>query len=144
MFLLRRAAPRIPRHQLGPAPTLTKAATMSTFTLPNSNIRVHSIPDLTQEDLLAFPAFKTWLSTLQHSLQRQQSTSHEFHHDPYILREIHIQSVDRFGGGRLGFVKLKADVCNARGESLPGSVFLRGRSVGMLVSRASYLFPLSS
>lgn len=106
---------------------------MSTFTIPGSNLRVNSTPDLIQDDLLSFPAFKTWISTLQHSLARQQNPSHEFHRDPYILRQIDIQSIDRFGGGRLGFVKLKADVSNARGENLPGSVFLRGGSVGMLV-----------
>ena len=117
---------------------------MATFTIPNSDTRINSIPDLSQDELLSFPAFKVWFSTFQRSLQRQQSPSHEFHHDPYVLRQIHIQSVDRFGGGRLGFVKLKADVCNARGESLPGSVFLRGGSVGMLVSLLPFSLPLRS
>ena len=107
---------------------------MSTFTLPGSDTRVTSTPDLTKEDLLSFPAFKNWVSTLQRSLARQQHPSHEFHHDPYILRSIDIQCIDRFGGGRLGFVKLRADVSNNSGEKLPGSVFLRGGSVGMLVS----------
>ncbi|KAJ5573911.1 uncharacterized protein N7459_008338 [Penicillium hispanicum] len=111
----------------------TRAATMTTFTIPGSDTRVNTIPDLTQQDLLSFPAFQNWISTLQRSLQRQQSPSHEFHHDPYVLRDIDIQSIDRFAGGRLGFVKLKANVSNARGESLPGSVFLRGGSVGMLL-----------
>lgn len=134
---------------------------MSTFTLPESQTRVNSIPDLAKEDLLSFPAFKVWISTLQHSLKRQEISSHEFHGDPYILRKIDVQSIDRFGGGRLGFVKLKADVSNSQGESLPGSVFLRGGSVGMLVSGFDssphdqqnpnpvfdityYLFPVSS
>lgn len=112
----------------------TSPATMSTFTLPDSNTSVTSTPDLSEDDLLAFPAFKIWITTLQHSLARQQNPSHEFHADPYILRKIDVQSIDRFGGGRLGFVKLKADVSNRAGEKLPGSVFLRGGSVGMLVS----------
>ena len=111
----------------------TAPANMSTFTVPGSNTRVTSIPDLPQSDLLSFPAFKIWFATLQRSLARQQAPAHEFHRDPYILRSIDIQSIDRFGGGRLGFVKLKADVSNAGGERLPGSVFLRGGSVGMLV-----------
>ncbi|KAJ5104873.1 hypothetical protein NUU61_002220 [Penicillium alfredii] len=106
---------------------------MSTFTLPGSNLPVNSTPDLSREDLLAFPAFKVWIATLQRSLARQQHPSHEFHHDPYVLRKMDIQSVDRFGGERLGFVKLKAEVSNAQGENLPGSVFLRGGSVGMLL-----------
>jgi ADP-sugar diphosphatase len=49
------------------------------------------------------------------------------------LRSITIQAIDRFGPKRLGFVKLTADVSNSAGESLPGAVFLRGPSVGMMV-----------
>lgn len=45
-----------------------------------------------------------------------------------------MQCVDRFGGGRIGFIKLKAEVSNEAGEKLPGSVFLRGGSVAMLVT----------
>lgn len=116
-----------------------KTAKMSTFTIPNSNLHVNSIPDLSQNDLLSFPAFKVWITTLQQSLARQEHPSHEFHTDPYVLRKIDIQAVDRFGGGRLGFIKLKAEVSNGQGETLPGSVFLRGGSVGMLVS--CRLFP---
>lgn len=126
-----------PALQRQPRPsTLTpRQVTMSTSsTLPDSNLNITSTPDLTRDDLLTFPAFKIWISTLQHSLARQQNPSHEFHGDPYMLRKIDVQAVDRFGGGRLGFVKLKADVSNGAGEKLPGSVFLRGGSVGMLVS----------
>ncbi|OJJ80210.1 putative NUDIX family hydrolase [Aspergillus glaucus CBS 516.65] len=107
---------------------------MSTFTIPNhSNLTVTTTPDLSQDDLLQFPAFKIWLSTVQRSLERQQNPKHEFHKDPYVLRKIDIQSVDKFKGGRLGFVKFRADVSNSQGEGLPGSVFLRGGSVGILL-----------
>lgn len=44
-----------------------------------------------------------------------------------------MQSYDLFGGRRVGFLKLQADVANSAGESLPGAVFLRGPSVAMLV-----------
>ena len=90
---------------------------------------------LTEQHLRSFPAFKTWLLTLQHSLSLQYSNMHHpFHNEPYLLRGIEIQAADYFGGGKkLGFVKLKADITNANGERLPGSVFLRGGSVGMLV-----------
>ncbi|KAJ5833494.1 hypothetical protein N7474_001805 [Penicillium riverlandense] len=115
-----------------PATRLDRAV-MSTFTVPGAQIPIKSTPDLSQEDLLSFPAFKIWIETLQRSLARQHHPTHEFHHDPFVLRQIDIQSIDRFGGGRLGFVKLKADVSNSHGESLPGSVFLRGGSVGMLL-----------
>lgn len=113
----------------------TAAAAMSTFTLPHSHpeVSVHLTSDLEKDQLLSFPAFKTWLSTLQHSLALQKNESHTFHSSPYQLRKIDVQSVDFFGGGRLGFVKLKAEISNDHGESLPGSVFLRGGSVGMMV-----------
>ena len=111
------------------------AATMSTFILPKSSpeIPVNLTPDLSQDQLLSFPAFKTWISTLQHSLSAQTQKSQTFHSNPYKLRKIDIQSVDFFGGSRIGFVKLKAEVSNDAGEKLPGSVFLRGGSVGMMV-----------
>jgi ADP-sugar diphosphatase len=49
------------------------------------------------------------------------------------LRSIKVQAVDFFGGERLGFVKLKAEISNDNGEALPGSVFLRGGSVALLL-----------
>ncbi|KAG9717407.1 hypothetical protein KCU73_g15376, partial [Aureobasidium melanogenum] len=108
---------------------------MSTFTLPGSSPEcpVHLTDDLTKEQLLSFPAFKNWSETLQHSLKQQKSKSHTFHEAPYKLRRIDIQSVDFFGGERIGFIKFKAEVSNDNGEKFPGSVFLRGGSVAMLV-----------
>lgn len=108
-------------------------AAMSTFTLPNINpeVPVHLTQDLSQEQLLSFPAFKTWISTLQHSLSTQQNTSHTFNSTPYKLRSIELQSVDFFSGKRIGFIKLKAEVSNDKGETLPGSVFVRNCSVPM-------------
>ncbi|KAL4943394.1 hypothetical protein BDV06DRAFT_221233 [Aspergillus oleicola] len=107
---------------------------MSTSTnILSDSLPVSCPPELSREALSQFPAFRVWFSTLQRSLSRQQHPSHEFHKDPYVLRKIDVQAVDFFGGGRLGFVKLKADVSSGGGESLPGSVFLRGGSVGMLL-----------
>lgn len=126
---------------------LTLTMSFSTFTIPrnldhngSATLPVSCPADLSREDLLRFPAFRIWLTTLQHSLSRQQQPSHEFSKDPYVLRKIDIQSVDRFGGGRLGFLKFKAEVSNENGETLPGSVFLRGGSVGMLVSGLPSLY----
>ena len=112
---------------------------MSTFTLPDTSpeVRVNLAQDLQKDQLLSFPAFKSWISTLQHSLSLQKNPAHTFSSAPYKLRSINIQAVDFFGGGRLGFVKLKAEVSNDNGESLPGSVFLRGGSVAMMVRRAA-------
>ncbi|KAL8874579.1 MAG: hypothetical protein Q9174_000106 [Haloplaca sp. 1 TL-2023] len=109
---------------------------MSTFTIPNRDpeeVTVNLCNNLSKEQLLSFPAFQTWLSTLQHSLSGQEGTSHTFHAAPYKLRSIDIQAVDFFGGKRVGFVKFQAHLSNDQGERLPGSVFLRGGSVGMMV-----------
>ncbi|KAG7009403.1 nudix hydrolase 14, chloroplastic [Physcia stellaris] len=108
---------------------------MSTFTLPNTSpeVPVRLTQDLQKDQLLSFPAFKNWLSTLQHSLSLQNNENHTFNAAPYKLRKIDIQSVDFFGGGRIGFIKLMSEVSNDQGEKLPGSVFLRGGSVGMLL-----------
>jgi ADP-sugar diphosphatase len=105
---------------------------MSTFTLPGP-VTVRSIPEISEDQLCSFPAFQTWLKTLRHSLALQAHEFHSFHTAPYELRSITIQSCDHFGGKRLGFLKLKAEVTNANGEYLPGSVFLRGGSVCMLL-----------
>jgi ADP-sugar diphosphatase len=112
--------------------------TMATtsFDLPNttSSIKVTHPTSLSQDQILKFTAFKTWLNTLQHSLTLQKSrTNHPFHKTPYSLKSIEIQTVDFFGGSRLGFLKLRAEVSNDEGEKFPGSVFLRGGSVAMLV-----------
>jgi len=39
---------------------------MSTFNLPNSEVSVSLVDDLSQEELLNFPAFKARLSLLTH------------------------------------------------------------------------------
>ncbi|CEL04746.1 Putative Nucleoside diphosphate-sugar hydrolase of the MutT [Aspergillus calidoustus] len=109
------------------------STTTSTPGIGLGSLPISCPKELPKDDLLRFPAFRAWFDTLQHSLSQQQQPSHEFHKDPYVLRGIEVQAVDFFGGGRLGFVKLKADVSNAGGERLPGSVFLRGGSVGMLL-----------
>jgi len=108
---------------------------MPTFTLPGTSppVPVKLTKDISEEQLLSFPAFSTWLSALQKSLDQQRSSTHPFHSQPYLLRGIEVQSCDYFGAKRLGFIKLKADVSNDNGEWLPGAVFLRGGSVAMLL-----------
>ena len=109
------------------SPCKSHFATMSIFTLPiwKPEVPVTLTSDLSQEQLLSFPAFKTWISTLQHSLSTQQNKSHTFHSAPFKLRKIQVQSVDFFGRGRVGFIKLKAEISNDDVEKLPGSVFVR-------------------
>ncbi|KND89121.1 Nudix hydrolase 14, chloroplastic [Tolypocladium ophioglossoides CBS 100239] len=104
-----------------------------------------SLPDgITKDQLQSFRPFKDWIATLNKSLGLQTQSSHPFHSDPYALRSITIQSVDRFGGGRLGFVKLTAAISNAAGESLPAAALLRGPSVAMLVMLIPDDAPLES
>ncbi|KJZ75194.1 hypothetical protein HIM_05388 [Hirsutella minnesotensis 3608] len=97
------------------------------------NIPIALPEGITREQLGTFRPFNDWVTTLKRSLGLQTSTSHPFHGDPYALRSITIQAFDRFGGGRLGFVKLTASVSNDAGETLPAAALLRGPSVGMLV-----------
>jgi ADP-sugar diphosphatase len=146
----RRSSPRTT-----PSPPLKKAKkshaeNMATFTLPNTDVPVKLIEGLSEEELLAFPAFKVsiiplfipslisltlaqkWIQTLQLNMSLQSNPSHEYHKSPYVLRDIRIQSVDRFGK-RIGFLKLVANITNSEGEFLPGAIFLRGASVGMMV-----------
>jgi hypothetical protein len=115
------------------ARSLTRMA--SSFNLPDweTPVPIHLTSNLSQEQLLSFPAFSTWTSTLRHSLTLQQNMSHPFHSSPYKLRRIDIQCADFFGGQRLGFIKLTATITNDKDEKLPGSVFLRGGSVAILV-----------
>lgn len=72
------------------------------------------------------------MERLQSNLGLQSQSSHEFHSTPYALRSIKVQSIDRWGP-KIGFIKIIASVTNNGGESLPGAVFLRGASVGMMV-----------
>lgn len=88
-------------------------------------------PSFTQAMLT--PSTQNWISTLRHNLSLQTQSGHEFNSSPYELKSIKIQSIDKFSSSQIGFIKLKAEIQNKDDESLPGSVFLRGPSVGMLI-----------
>jgi ADP-sugar diphosphatase len=93
-----------------------------------------SLPsNLSKDNLLQFPAFRDWLTRVLHNLDLQKNPAHTFHSNPYKLLEIDVQAADWFGSKKLGFVKIQAKVENDRQDSLPGAVFLRGGSVGILV-----------
>src|SRR5947199_10331924 len=72
--------------------------TMPTFVLPNTRVTATLNPDITREQLLGFPAFKNWLSSLEHSISLQDSDKHAFNASPYKLQRINVQAVDWFGG----------------------------------------------
>ncbi|KAI5795109.1 hypothetical protein EDC01DRAFT_615314 [Geopyxis carbonaria] len=100
----------------------------------SQNVPINLTSDLTHDQLHSFKPFSSWLYTLERSLDLQHtSQKHPFHQEPYKLRSIDIQAVDFFGGGRIGFLKLTANIKNDAGASLPGIVFLRGGSVAILL-----------
>lgn len=113
----------------------SRPSIMTSFVLADSTpeCTVRHPDSLTKEQILSFPPFKTWLSSIQRSLSTQKEPGHTFHDAPYQLRKIDVQAVDFFGKGRIGFLKLQSNVINDKGETLPGAVFMRGGSVGMLV-----------
>ena len=81
------------------------------------------ILDLSMGLLLSVTAFRTWISSLQHSLQLEiSSPNHVFHSASHGLRTIGIQSVDFFDE-RIGFIKLKAEVANDGSEKRPRRYF---------------------
>ncbi|CZT48672.1 related to nucleoside diphosphate-sugar hydrolase of the MutT (NUDIX) family [Rhynchosporium secalis] len=116
---------------------------MSTFNLPGTDVLVKLTDDLSKDEVLDFPAFKNWISTLQSNFDLQKDPKHVYHKSPYILRSINIQAIDRFGKG-IGFMKIAATITNSEDESLPGAIFLRGASVGMLVILQPEDIPSSS
>lgn len=112
-------------------------------------IPIHLPRELGLEELESWTPFQNWKTTLRQNLELQSSPAHSFFAHPYSLREIEIQSVDRFGP-RIGFVKLKAailrdelpgddkgaDCTSSRQQpslALPGISFLRGASVAILM-----------
>ncbi|KAG6045170.1 hypothetical protein E4U17_000267 [Claviceps sp. LM77 group G4] len=101
---------------------------------PSPDDIAFELPDgLTIDQLKSFRPYKEWTANLNRSLSLQAKTSHPFHSNPYVLRSVQVQSFDRFGNQRLGFVKVAASISNASGESLPAIALLRGPSVAMLV-----------
>jgi ADP-sugar diphosphatase len=70
------------------------------------------------EKVTSSKQFQDWLT----SLDRKR----------FQVNSIHIQSVDMFGA-KLGFVKFKANVVDEKGKFIPGIVFMRGGSVGILL-----------
>lgn len=105
-----------------------------------------------QKAAFAFVALQQWFQKLQRTLQSQDQDDHPFHAHPYRLHELDIQAVDWFWRGRpghedkLGFMKIQAKIetdpylhdgeDQERADWLPGAVFLRGGSVGVLVSES--------
>jgi len=114
-----------------PPPTPTAAAAVkpprtgaaSTVHFHGKEIPVTSDLGVTSENLekvlREYKPFQEWLARLNHGTR-------------FILRGIHIQTIDMFGP-RVGFVKFRLDVVNEQGKFVPGIVFMRGGAVAILV-----------
>ncbi|KAF1961719.1 hypothetical protein CC80DRAFT_435988 [Byssothecium circinans] len=107
--------------------------------------------DLTEHDLVTFPAFRDWFTRTLKNFALQDDAAHALHSKPLKLQRIDVESVTWFpkagGGRRVGFMKLQAQVQNYDAEEgdavteedknarlwIPGAVFLRGGSVGVLI-----------
>jgi ADP-sugar diphosphatase len=115
--------------------TAVKTFTLHGFREP---VKVELTQNITEKQLLDWPAFELWKTTFQSNLELQyKEPNHAFSKDPYVLRSITIQSVDWFvipgRPDKIGFVKLSAVIKNSRRKTLPGIAFLRGGSVAMLM-----------
>lgn len=106
-------------------------------------IPVHLPNSITPHELEDMKAFKDWKTTLHANLRLQnEQEDHAFHTHPYSLRSIEVKSVTRFPNGNVGFIKIDAaverdsfpgDEQRRIPKSLPGTAFLRGGSVAMLM-----------
>lgn len=95
---------------------------------------------ITRNELELMKAFADWKRTLHANLALQSEKDHAFHEHPYSLRSIEVKSVTKFPTGRVGFIKIDAAVKRDRfpgddklPEALPGTAFIRGGSVAMLM-----------
>jgi len=108
--------PPIPVEQPKTGPT-------STVNFHDKQIPVSSDLGVTAENLekvlKEYKPFQEWLARLNHGTR-------------FILRGIHVQTIDMFGP-RVGFVKFRLDVVNEHGKFVPGIVFMRGGAVAILV-----------
>lgn len=111
----------------------------STFTLPvgdgHADVGVHLVEGLTQEQLVEWKPFKNWLETFRQSMALQATDiNHPFHSEAerFTLKSIEVKAVDVWPKG-IGFLMMKTVVQNGKGEKIPGTVFLRGGSVAILM-----------
>ncbi|KAL1921899.1 uncharacterized protein VTP21DRAFT_10541 [Calcarisporiella thermophila] len=107
--------------------TLILKKTMTTITVFDTKVPIKAAhADIDPQAVLQFQPFKDWLSGLSQEQERRQGELR--------LKEIELQSVDKFQSGKIGFVKFKVDAeLKETGKSLPGIIFMRGGSVSILI-----------
>ncbi|KAG2379046.1 hypothetical protein C9374_007684 [Naegleria lovaniensis] len=91
--------------------------------------------------VINYSPFKSWLTNIQNVMNENQEkslNSNTYHWKELLFEGIEIQSVDIFGSRNIiGFVKFKVNVTVKTDKDeikkLPGIVFARGGSVGILI-----------
>ncbi|KAJ0968668.1 hypothetical protein J5N97_025585 [Dioscorea zingiberensis] len=109
---------------------LPPAPPTHTITLAGGkSIQIIAAPGLSHADLrnaVDSALFQNWLKSVQSETGLLASGE-------MSLRQVIVQGVDMFGRG-VGFLKFKADVFDKKtGVKIPGIVFARGQSVGVLI-----------
>lgn len=103
-------------------PSLVFCRLMSASVLINGvSVPVTASCDCDLEEVLRSPNFFNWTKKVDSGL---------------LVKSIDVQSVDMFGNGRIGFIKFKSLVYKSsfpNGRHIPGIVFMRGPSVGILL-----------
>lgn len=117
---LRPASTSTPAPAPAPAPTTgpSSSITYGDKIIPvSSDLGIN--PEHLEKVLKEYKPFQEWLARLNHGPR-------------FVLRKIHIQTIDLFGP-RIGFVKFRLDIVNEQGKFVPGIVFMRGGAVAVLV-----------
>ncbi|KAJ1854922.1 hypothetical protein GGF49_003698 [Coemansia sp. RSA 1853] len=110
--------------------SLAMDATTLTLRLCKAQIRLECPPSLTRtislETIQKFPPLVQWLDTLDTQTLNAK--------DKIAVDKITVQSIDEFSSGKIGFLKFTVSATHtAENKQLPGTVFLRGGSVAMLI-----------
>ncbi|KAJ3045971.1 hypothetical protein HK097_001081 [Rhizophlyctis rosea] len=88
---------------------------------------------LTTKEVKDFRPFADWVTAMDKEMRTSPARDH------ITIKGVEVTDADRFGGGKLGFVKFRADVQWTDQEdqkqtgAIPGIVFARGGSVAILV-----------
>ncbi|CAO3640231.1 unnamed protein product [Cunninghamella blakesleeana] len=102
---------------------------MHTVTIGQQKIPIKTTDTIIENKLdkvLTFKPFQEWLQLID---KEQQTNKEEMD-----IHDIHIQNIDEFGSGNIGFIKFKVNIqYKATGKNAPGIVFMRGGAVSILL-----------
>jgi ADP-sugar diphosphatase len=90
---------------------------MASFEFRGKQVEISAAPPCDVRAALGTDLFQNWLSSLDPSLD---------------LQSVQVQSIDRFGPTRIGFLKFHSRILR-NGVPIPGIVVLRGQAVALLL-----------